>query len=287
MEPAAKKWGISASTLKLIAIFMMFLDHVGAAVVARLIRAAPVMLPQGTAELLSRNRLQPLYWCLRVAGRPAFPMFCFLLVEGFQKTKDVKKYALRLGLFALLSEVPFDLAIFNTPYTLQHQNVFFTLLAGLLTLIALRAVEERCRIRGDEAVGRLPETGQAPAAGQQPETGWASKTAQLKKVVLSGFVILFGMAAAWFLNTDYSWAGVLAIVAMYLFRRFPLWQLSAGVLALLLQSWIEGAALLAIFPIRLYNGRKGMKLKYFFYAFYPAHLLLLYGASVLLVFVRI
>lgn len=107
-----KKKGISGSTLKMIAIVTMLIDHIGAAVLARL------LMVNGLGELdqtntdaimqwLSANgALYWMYTVMRMIGRVAFPIFCFLLVEGFLHTHDVKKYAMRLGLFALLSEIP-------------------------------------------------------------------------------------------------------------------------------------------------------------------------------------
>ena len=144
-----KKKGISGSTLKMIAIVTMLIDHIGAAVLARL------LMVNGLGELdqtntdaimqwLSANgALYWMYTVMRMIGRVAFPIFCFLLVEGFLHTHDVKKYAMRLGLFALLSEIPFDLAFSSKILEFNYQNVFFTLFIGLLTMIAYRAVEEK------------------------------------------------------------------------------------------------------------------------------------------------
>ena len=144
-----KKKGISGSTLKMIAIVTMLIDHIGAAVLARL------LMVNGLGELdqtntdaimqwLSANgALYGTYTVMRMIGRVAFPIFCFLLVEGFLHTHDVKKYAMRLGLFALLSEIPFDLAFSSKILEFNYQNVFFTLFIGLLTMIAYRAVEEK------------------------------------------------------------------------------------------------------------------------------------------------
>ena len=79
---------------------------------------------------------------LRFTGRLAFPIFCFLLVEGFVHTRDVKKYVRRLFLFALISEVPFDLAFFRTPFALDHQNVYWTLALGVLAMAGLKHFEK-------------------------------------------------------------------------------------------------------------------------------------------------
>ena len=226
-----KKKGISGSTLKMIAIVTMLIDHIGAAVLARL------LMVNGLGELdqtntdaimqwLSANgALYGTYTVMRMIGRVAFPIFCFLLVEGFLHTHDVKKYAMRLGLFA-----------FN------YQNVFFTLFIGLLTMIAYRAVEEK------------EEWGQA----------W--------KVILYILIVAAGMALAYFLKTDYAEKGVFCIMVLYIFRKKKMWQLIAGCASFI---W-ETPALFGFIPIAFYNGTRGWKMKYFFYIFYPAHLLILY-----------
>ena len=94
-----QKRGISGSTLKIIAIITMLIDHIGAVVIA------PVMI-QRSGNLYMEDDLYGIYSLLRTIGRIAFPIFCFLLVEGFVHTRNVKRYAIRLGLFAIISEIP-------------------------------------------------------------------------------------------------------------------------------------------------------------------------------------
>lgn len=176
---------------------------------------------------------------LRCIGRIAFPIFCFLLVEGFFYTRDVYKYMGRLALFALLSEVPFDLALYGTPLEFRHQNVFFTLLCGVVMMYFL----ERYR-------------------------DW----------YIRGFVIVSFVWAAEVMRSDYRGFGILLILIYYLFRNCR----KAGLLMgagwnLLLFRGIQWWGAAASVPIALYNGKKGTGIKYFFYVFYPAHLLLLYG----------
>ena len=107
----------SGTALKTIACITMLVDHIGASCIE-----AGILTPGLDAGTLSQDALSayPLYrldMVLRFTGRLAFPLFCFLLVEGFVHTHNVKGYLGRLVLFGLLSEVPFDLAFFRTPFT--------------------------------------------------------------------------------------------------------------------------------------------------------------------------
>ena len=290
-----------------------------------------------------------IYDVMRGIGRLGFPIFCFLLVEGYQRTRDVKKYALRLGLFALISDVPFDLAICGTPFHMGYQNVYFTLLLGLLALWAyglfgcaeVLYLEKSGRETNGTSLdyvwfdeeppygffGKFGQEGKAdlpaPVRIGSMVTGVVAPVLYLglgmrKQVVTVEFpyktclavaaVIVCGLAGygiwkglrsvqtacmdmtalaacmiiAMYLETDYSGMGVLTITAIYLFRRRKALAMLAGCVVLCVMSLSEVYALFAVLPIALYNGQRGMKMKYFFYAFYPVHLLLLYAAAVLL-----
>ena len=109
--------GLSGTALKLAACITMLIDHLGASCIEATYGVAYRTPPQ----ILQLDRV------LRLIGRLAFPIFCFLLVEGFLHTHDVKKYIGRLFLFGLLSEVPFDMAFFKTPFHWGNQNVYWTL----------------------------------------------------------------------------------------------------------------------------------------------------------------
>ena len=133
--------GLSGSSLKLIAIVTMFLDHIGAAILE-----SPVVW----AFLGSGEEIDPFFnssalalcrdvdLVLRFAGRIAFPIFCFLLVEGFLHTRSLWRYMGRMAAFALLSEIPYDLAFEEGWFDPKSQNVYFTLLLGLLAMAAVR-----------------------------------------------------------------------------------------------------------------------------------------------------
>lgn len=250
--PAEKKKGIPGSTLKLIAVAAMLIDHIAAAILTRILLAGDYYEVMTSGDMtrisgwLSENGLL-LYGTqfLRLVGRLGFPIFAFLIVEGFQRTRNVKKYALRLALFALLSEVPFDLAFSGSFYNPQYQNVYFTLLIGLLVLWAVDAIGKR----------ELPNA-----------VRWVGDAA----------VLFAGMQLANVLKTDYSGMGVLTIVLMYVFRKNKVHSMLAGCITLTVMSLTEATAFFTLIPVAKYNGERGLKMKYFFYAFYPVHLLLLW-----------
>jgi len=227
--------GLSGSTLKIIAMVTMFIDHIGAAVLARMIIA-------GNSELYD------IYSAFRMIGRIAFPIFCFLLVEGVCHTKDVKKYVVRLSLFALLSEIPFDLAFSAKILEFESQNVFFTLAIGLITILAYKKLEESYHLN------------------------------PMIKLVWQLAVGLAGGCIAEVMRTDYGMLGVMVLVVFYMLRANRFYQIVAGCVL-----FIENiTALLAFVPVACYNGMRGLNVKWLFYVFYPVHLLLLYGICCLM-----
>ena len=257
-----KTGGISADFLKLAALVTMLIDHIGAGLLEQFLSDGRVR------DFLVYQRILGLDQLLRVVGRVSFPIFCFLLVEGYIHTKSRRAYALRLFAFALLSELPFDLLFFGgwNPYS---QNVFWTLLIGLLALWGADALR-----------GRIP--------------GAPGSVRVFKKAALA-LVPAAAMCAAWLLKTDYSWRGVLLIVMISFLRRDRfLLVIEAPFLFLLtefLDLMLRGSSVtyslettlshvtvfLSFFLVRFYDGsrrRKGHR--YFFYLFYPAHLLILF-----------
>ena len=260
ISPEKKKKGISGSTIKIIAIVSMLIDHIGAGILGRFIMTSGYMRVITSGDLgtimqwvMENGVLYYTYSIMRMIGRLGFPIFCFLLVEGFQRTHDVKKYALRLGMFALISEIPFDLCFNGKVLEFGYQNVFFTLFLGLLTMVAFDWIAKK---------------------------EWAANESLNKvvKVIFSAAALGVGAGVAHFLKTDYAAKGVLCIMVLYLFRKKKPWQIAAGCIAFL---W-EVTAPLAFIPIGFYNGERGLKMKYFFYAFYPVHLLLIWLVSMLM-----
>ena len=242
--------GITGSTLKIIAIITMLIDHIGGVVCMRM------MLDRGFKELIDAEEtviqewvsananLYGTYYMCRMIGRIAFPIFAFLLVEGFLHTRDVKKYAIRLLSFALISEIPFDLAFHSKVLEFSYQNVFFTLGIGFVTLIGYKWVTEK-QIQN-----------------------------KVTKMLLQILVLMLGMLSAQFLRTDYGSMGVFVIAGLYIFREARLLQIAVIGLLAVMQNF---AALFAALPIMIYNNKRGWNVKWLFYIFYPAHLLVLYA----------
>ena len=211
-----RKAGLTTFQLKVLAIISMLADHVGA-----------VLYPEAV-------------W-LRYAGRLAFPIFCFLLVEGYYHTGNVAKYMARLGIFALISEIPFDLAFHQTLWFPAKQNVFLTLFIGLGMLWGLERERER---------------------------------------IIRVGIVLLSMWAAEFLCCDYGFMGVLLIAVFGITRgKNTARYLAGAVWNVFWPSRIQTAGALAMLPIALYNGQKGRSMKFFFYLFYPVHLFILYVAA--------
>ncbi len=236
-----------ALILKIIAYVTMLIDHTAATLWnVRLIRSADF------------------YMALRAVGRLAFPIFGFLLIEGVRHTKDKVRYGARILLLGVLSEIPFDLALFGGWYRPNYQNVFFTLALGLLVASFV---------------------------------DWCGKQEGKKAVGAALLTVAVAALAAWIaekpLRCDYGWAGVLMIAVMSLdllpwralrakwagdlFLRLLI--MGAGILVcVLLTNSIEAYAFFALLPIGLYNGKKGYQsraLQWTFYLIYPVHLLIL------------
>ncbi len=224
------RYGFSGATLKIIAIITMMIDHTAASVIRKMMGFSSPYIDPGFYRALVNS-----YSMMRQIGRIAFPLFCFFLVEGFLHTHSIKRYAKRLTLFALISEPCFDLALHpERSDALTHQNVYWTLLIGLLVMTGLKLLSGR------------------PAQ---------------QLVVISAGMLLANAA-----HTDYSWRGVFLITLLYVLHSSRLLQiLCSGAFMLYEGKFV----LLGFLPLLLYNGKRGRQIRYFFYAFYPAHLLVL------------
>ncbi len=240
VSSAARTTGLTGAQLKWIAMFTMLLDHIGAAVLAPGIEAG--MFPPEWTEM---------YQILRLIGRLAFPIYCFLLAEGASHTRSMVRYGLRLGVLAILSEVPFDLAFHGTMLEFGSNNIYFTLLISLLMLWGVQAVSG------------------------QPEN--------VRPWCIGG-IALAAILAAELLHCDYGAAGVAAVLACFLLRRQPLWSgaVSAFVLMQLTGNPNQAAGFAVLPLLYCYNGQRGRGGTYGFYLFYPVHLLVLAGVAAMI-----
>lgn len=237
-----KTFSLCSSHLHILAMGLMLCDHVWAC-----------LLPQ-----------QRWLTCL---GRIAFPIFAFLLVEGFCHTRNLKKYMLRMLVGAIVSEIPFDYMYSGIPYYPYHQNVMWTFLIALLMLSAIDTVRKKGK--------------------------WYLTALSVLGAGLAGFL------AGYALKSDYYGLGVISVLIFYFFRGRKWWCL-LGQFACLYYVNVEllggfyypvtifghyfelmqqGLALFALIPIWLYRGQLGYHKKwfqYFCYGFYPGHMLVLY-----------
>lgn len=226
---------LSGSMLKLIAVLSMLIDH--AAYTFRY--QFPFM--DNTLFELGVIDVTP-YYLFRRIGRLAFPIFCFLIAEGIAHTKDIRKFGARLLVFAVLSELPFNMLMTHGWFYLNKQNVFFTLFLGVLMVYVYDTVS----------------------------VSW-------KKWLCMVAVAVVAMG----LRADYGLAGVLLIFVMHAFRdqagaktvlAYPLLgrvTAMAAFVPILMYNGKRGFV-------------KSGAAKYAFYLFYPLHMLALVGVSYLL-----
>ena len=215
--------------LKIVACLTMILDHIKYAI----------------PEL---NNFVTIYF-----GRIAFPLFAFLLTEGYVHTSNLKKYYKRLIVFAIISQIPFML--FRTLVgDWKYLNIMFTLLLGLITITAYDKIE--------------------------------------KKYISIPICILV-IALGEILRVDYGWFGVILIFLLYLFKEKKILLTISYILLITIYYIIRGFdvfyikhllyiifTIVPLILIYLYNGKKGRSIKYFYYLFYPVHMLIFYIISI-------
>lgn len=214
---------ITSAGLKWVATIAMLIDHLGI-----------FLYRHGMNEIA--------YYIMRGIGRLAFPIFCFLLVEGFCATKSYWKYFFRVLFFALISEVPYELMIHGRWYGLGS-NILFSFSLALLVLWAINKLENK-KIWGP---------------------------------ILGIIISILAAGIATHLGFEYAWRGIFLVTAMYLLRRnFLLRNIAIVGIFLIDVSIIGLCAFLSIVLIEGYNGNKGKFPKWLGYIFYPAHLTILY-----------
>jgi len=222
---------MTGAALKLIAMVSMLIDHTGLV----LFNDCDVM---------------------RAIGRLAMPIFAFFISEGYIHTRSKGKYLLRLFIFGIISEVPFDLA-FDSELGFGSQNVIFTFTLSVLALILFDLVKGESTKDVNQAI----------------------------RTVLGVTVVVLISIAALLLNVDYGFLGVIMVFLFYVLKDQKKWiRLLSGISFLLLfaHKGISMCAALSFIPLYLYNGERGKNIKWLFYAFYPAHLLVIYFIKILI-----
>lgn len=288
-----KKGILSSAVLKNIAYITMFIDHFFAVVYYTLVQRLQ------TAGYAAGNA-QEVYLAGRAVGRVSFILFAYLAVEGFLHTKSRRAYLFRLGAFAFVSEIPFDLAFSEQCINWKSQNIFFTLFLGILVLTIWEWTDRKRRACASERI--------RDSASRLPADLYRGGMGCIMKAILPGIAaasLLLSCFVAYAFRTDYRFMGVLLIFAFYLTREksLPVQIVAAG-FAMLFGTWggnclryadsyslaylfrfsmREMYGLFAFLPIALYNGQKGRQLpKAVCYGFYPVHLLLLHYAALMI-----
>lgn len=231
---------LTSAALHILAMIFMLLDHLWATVV------------------LGND------W-MTCVGRLAFPIFAFLLAEGFFHTRSRKNYAKRLLIFALISEIPFNLMVSGRIFFPIHQNVLWTFLIAF----GLMAWNERVK-----------------------------DAAPWRRALRFAASFLMGLVVGLLTMVDYYGYGVAMVLTFYIFRggswrhrlgqAVMLWWINSSLMGGLVYEfevlgrlWVihqQSFAVLALIPIWLYRGNPGHRSKafqYFCYAFYPVHMLIL------------
>lgn len=182
-------------------------------------------------------------------GRLSFPIFAFCLTEGYIHTKNLNKYFFRLGLFAVISQIPYMLfeSTFSNNFNL---NILFTLLLGLLSITLFN---------------------------------------KIKNKVLGYIIVILCAIIAQFFYFDYGWFGIATIFVFYIFKNKKSYMNMFFIIITFINYYFQFMqtsryeylliilfACLSLIPINLYNGKKGKDSRYLLYIFYPLHLMVLY-----------
>lgn len=220
---------LSGAGLKLIAIISMLADHVNKALIYPYLESN-----HGFLSFISD--------VFDIIGRIAFPLFCFMLVEGYFKTRNRKKYLLNLLLFGVISEVPFDMFTTASFFNMNWNNVMFTLALVLVTVWIIDTLKEKMQKRSKAL--------------------W---------YLVSILIVLVMCIVSMSLSLDYEHHAILIGYFFYLFHDMPVFAIPFGYASMFKEPW----ALLGFGLTLTYNGERGKQHKMLYYWFYPVHLLIL------------
>ncbi len=282
---------MSVFVLKIIALTTMIIDHIGFFL--------------GTSSLIGWD----LYTLMRSLGRIAFPIYAFLLVNGFQKTSDRQRYLSRLILFAVLSQIPFTLTFSLTNYGYGSPEYFsltfgyellpylaFTLCAVIAYILLVQADISAlylalflllggvglqfCYVQILGGTLNIFYTLSFGLAAMAVLDNLGDRDKSLAKTLVLS--VLLAVAAVLLIpNSDYGYMGLVLMLGLYVFRRWRAAQLLVIAVWCYLEYWGSGPqlmfwfSLISLLPVLLYNGKKGPAMKLAFYAIYPLHLLAL------------
>lgn len=204
---------ITSFDLRVIAIMTMIIDHIGA-----------VFFPS--------------VMIYRIIGRISFPIFAFLIVEGSFHTTNIKAYMKRLLCFAVISEIPFNLAFRRSYIYMGSTNVLFTLYAGVLIIDLIKSKHRNYKT-------------------------W--------------FKLLLTVMIIQFIGADYQIYGILTVIIFYSYRgQLGKIYMALCFVFIFLMGGLQKYALLSFIFLYFYNGREGKKLGRLFYLVYPLHLVVIY-----------
>lgn len=247
---------MTSFSLKLFAVIAMTLDHI-----AKIIGQAGLMSFFPSLSMATSSDIMHL---MDGIGRIAFPLYAFMIAEGAAKTRSMPRYIGRLMLFALISEPVFYFAFHRVELTWggfldnlsrwNLNNVFITLTLGAVAVFVSQLLDiSTCKRR------------------------W------LVVVPVWGLLAFVGQ----YVGCDYGAAGILLIAALYLAKTkqhtisvILIWSLwlyivSYGVYVSSYNVMQGICAALSGVLIWFYNGKRGRSVKWSFYIYYPAHLLVL------------
>ena len=220
---------LSGAQLKMIAIFSMLIDHINKALI----------YPNLVSNNGALTRVSNLF---DIIGRIAFPLFCFMLVEGFFKTRSRKKYLFNLLIFGVISEVPFDMFTTASFFNMNWNNVMFTLALVLVTIWIIDSLKEKIQ-----------------------------KKSKILWYMVSLMIVLIMCIVAMAFSLDYEHHAILIGYFFYLFHDARLLAIPFCYASIYTTPW----ALLGFGLTLTYNGERGKQNKMLSYWFYPVHLLIL------------
>lgn len=225
MEKIKSIKGINGAQLKYIAFASMFIDHFNKAIIT------PFLTGTGPMVIITT--------IFDILGRIAFPIFAFMIVEGFFKTKSRWSYLRNLLIFAVISEIPYDMFQSAEFVNTWSQNILWGLALGLFTIMVIDKLKAYIKKR--------------PL--------W---------VFVSLLIIALSSLGSMLISSDYEYYAIIIIYLYYLFYDKRLVASGLGYLVIIKEIY----AILGFATVLLYNGEKGKQNKIFNYLFYPVHLLI-------------